>query len=193
VKNVRKAKFTQALFAGLSQKEAALRAGYKDGPGIEATASKLAKDKEVRAELARLQGVGTVAAIAEREEALRLLTEQMRGDLSEFIGFHDAVIRDAQGEIMKGIDGQPLMERVPRIDIEKAMKAGKIHLISAFEITDKGNIKVKLPDVQGAIDRLAKLLGWNLPDKVDIKHSGAPASLADAELLAEAKKYGINP
>lgn len=61
---IHKVKFACALWSGQPQKAAAVQAGYKDGAGLEATASHLTRDPIVIAELERLAG-------EERERAHR--------------------------------------------------------------------------------------------------------------------------
>jgi hypothetical protein len=183
---IKKVKFAQAVFAGKTQKQAALWAGYKAGPGLEALASKLMKDAIVDAELARLRQAGADKAVADQAEVERLLTEQIRGDVSDFVTIEKYVHKD--------LNGKPTGEVswVPKIDIKKASKQGKLHLLAGFEITEKGAVKFKMADVQGAIDRLARMKGWYKAEKHEVTHSVAPAEkLSDAELLAEAKRYGI--
>jgi hypothetical protein len=164
-------KFAQAVYAGLSQRDAAVRAGCKPGRGLDAQASKLARDAVVVAELARLHGQAAEKAAADRAELVGKLTEHFRADIGDFV---------------KVVNG------VPTLDFARLRKKKKTHLIESIEVTDKGSVKFKMHSVHGAADRLAKLLGLNAPEKnINMNVGNDAKGMSEAELLAEAKRLGI--
>lgn len=170
---VKKRKFAQGIFAGATQWEAARAAGYKGSEKtLQECASRLMKDPVVQKELELLNTLGRSKAIATRDEALQILTGHLRGGLDPFI--------DENGNI----------------DIAQAREAGKLHLLESYQKTETtgetvytASVKVKLHSVQGAVDRLAKLLGWNEPEKHE--HTVNVRSMSDQELQAEAKRLGL--
>lgn len=159
---VRRVRFAQLVFSGVDQKNAALQAGYKDGPGIESLASRLMKDGVVQRELERLRAQGEKDAIAKKEEAERLLTADMRASFADFLT----------------PDGQ--------LDLKAVKKLGRV--VKAFTVSDKG-VRIELQDRHGAIDRLAKLNGWYKPEKQEVTVTGPqPEQLTDEQLAEELKQ-----
>jgi hypothetical protein len=111
--------------------EAARRAGYKTKSNVKA-AQLLAKDS-IRAVIAERMK----ALQMETDEILIRLTEQARGNLGDFLA-----IRNGLGFI----------------DLDKAAKANKLHLLKSFNI-EKGGVKIELYDAQGALKTLAQIHG----------------------------------
>lgn len=170
--DVRKRKFAQAVYAGSDQREAAVAAGYADGPGAKAQASKLMRDRVVRDELARLNARGAAAAHATRDEFMGQMTAIVRVNPEDFVKL--------------GAAG-------PQIDLEKARRAGALKHIAGLSIrTDEfgPHTKIEWVDKLSAWDRLAKLMGWYAPEKHEHKIEGL-AELSDEELLRKAKELGI--
>lgn len=164
ISHVRKVKFAHAVFAGLEQQAAARKAGFKNGPGLQAQASRLARDPEVVLELERLRSEHEAKAVASREEVLQVLTRHLRGDLSQ------------------------LMTKDGKISLKKALKAGAIVGLESIGISKDG-IRFKLHSVQGAAERLARLQGYDKPVKIELTRS--VESMTEAELLAELAKLGV--
>jgi len=164
-KTIRKVKFAQAVFAGKTQAQAARAAGCAPGAGLEAQASRLMHDPEVVAEIDRLRKEHEAKAVATRQEILETLTRHLRGDLSQFV--------DAKG----------------RVSLQKALRAKQFAQLESLNITVDG-IKLKLHSVQGAAERLARLLGLNAPEKINLTR--AVESMTEAELMAELAKLEGN-
>jgi phage terminase small subunit len=185
---IRRVKYGQGLAANLTQRAAALAAGYRECPSLDALASKLAKHPEVQAEIARCQAASRAKAVAKRRRALEILTQQLEFDLGPYIEEYEAPVLTLTGQAL-GADGKPMMQKKLRIDVKKIKEDKKAHLLAGLEIRKDGSIKFNLHDKQGAIDRLAKLRGWNKPEKV--QHSGSvglgrdPAQMTQAEIDAE--------
>lgn len=135
---VRKNKFAQVLSTGADQRAAAIAAGYKKGPGIDGVASRLTRDPAVVEKLNTLRAMSDAKAVLTRERALEILTAHAEGDMTEFL----------TGNLL---------------DLGKAQKAGKLGLVKAYSLTEKG-VKVELYSVQTAIDQIAKMQGWNFAD-----------------------------
>jgi len=180
IAEVRRRKFTQALVAGQSQREAALAAGYKDGPGLDGIASRLMKHPDVVAHLAKLREQSDAKAVATREELLEGLTADWRRDLGPYMRFDEA----------GGYAG---------LDLAALKRDGKAHWIEEIEAVDVNlgtakepipaqRIKVKLASRHGAADRIAKLLGLNAPKKIEATVQQNLAGLSDEELKARVKE-----
>lgn len=148
----RKLTFAQSVFSGKSQREAALAAGYKSGNGLNVTAARLMKDAVVLAELGRLRLKSDEQAVATRSEALKVLSAELRATVADFLTFREEPF--GTGVI-----------QVPALDLEKARGLGSLGLLRELAFDEHGNVKkIKLPDVDAAVDRLAKMLGWNTPE-----------------------------
>lgn len=121
---------------------AALKAGYSEKTARSMGAENLTKP-DIKAEID--------ARIAEKamsaDEVLIRLGEQARGDIGEFLTFHDGI-------------------KLPLIDIAKAQD--KTHLIKKLKYRD-GQIEFELHDAQSALVQLGKHHGL-FTDKVE--HSG---------------------
>lgn len=173
--DVKKRKFAQGVFAGMDAYAAAKAAGYRGNKKtLQECASRLMKDAVVTAELAALNAAARDDSQATRDEAIKVLTEHLRANVDDFI--------DDDG----------------MIDLCAAREKGKLHLIE--KVTRKKadtkhgtseNVSVSFYSKHGAIDRLAKLLGWNEPEKHE--HNVHVSQLSDVELKALAAKYGIKP
>lgn len=84
LKNHRHEKFALALFKGMSQKDAAIEAGYKESRAYE-TSSRLVRDGKILArilELAKKAESDAIMSVRERKEKL---TEIGRGNIPDFI------------------------------------------------------------------------------------------------------------
>lgn len=159
---VKKAKFCLALFSGKTARDSAIEAGYKDGKGIDVTALRLTRDNFVVKELERLRVRAEHRAILKREEALSILSMQARGNLGDFIAFKG-----------KG--------KARTITYDFIHAADKLHLLQEIQITEATEdspqkIRIKLHDPQAAIEKIARMLGWNesealpLPPQVIIEN-----------------------
>ncbi len=183
---IKKVKFAQAVFAGKTQRQAAKVAGYKGKRGsVDAQASKLMADPIVAAEVEVLQEKARTSAVATRDEVLELLTRQLRADPGAMLAKIAQV--DQYGNPRLDSSGKALLMDV--IELAKARKAGLLEVADGIEIDKDNCVKISFPSKHGAIDRLAKLEGWNAPDKHQHEHKLRPAmEMTDAELIAECKK-----
>jgi phage terminase small subunit len=164
--------FAQAIHAGLDQGAAAQKAGYA---GSQAHASRLMRDKVVQAELARLRTVSEAEAVATRDEILKVLTKHLRASVADFVTVAGGV------------------------DLAAAKEAGKLDALQGVQVSEHNgengistNVRVELHSVQGAADRLARMLGYNAPEKVEHKvELRRVEEMTLEELEAEAKRFGI--
>jgi hypothetical protein len=158
--------FAREVFAGAGRAAAAIAAGYKGSDRtLAVTANRLMRHPVVVEELARLEAGARVQAIATREEALELLTRQLRFSPKAFL------------------------TEAGTLDLGAAVASGAAELLDGVEVSeteDGARVRVRFPDRQAAVDRLAKLLGWNKPEQHEIKHTtelkAMVAQLTDEEL-----------
>ncbi len=174
----KRTKFAQAIWQGMGQREAARAAGYKGSDrNLDAYASKMAKHGDVQTELARLREMarGETVRVAEKGDVLGVLTAQAIGGIGRYLRFDD------EGKFTG-------------VDLARIQQDGAMHLLHGLEFdAETGQPRrFKFASSQGAIDRLAKLLGWNAPKKHEVRHSDKDLKeLSDAELHAYAKKLGV--
>lgn len=111
--------------------EAARRAGYKwpDRQGQEKKAKFAAEIKAFLDE-----------KIMSADEALLLLSDQARADISDFLKFYDGV-------------------KDPFIDLSSAKDKGVLHLVKKIKYNDKGQPEIELYDAQAALRDILKIHG----------------------------------
>ncbi len=119
-------------------------------------------DAAARANAARLIANDSVAAeikrrIAERtmgpDEVLMRLGEQARADISDFFDVHE------------GLDNMFFL------NLDKAKKAGKLHLIKKMKYSAAGLPELELYDAQAALVHIGKHHKL-FADKLDVEHGG---------------------
>lgn len=123
--------------------EAARRAGYKwpDKQGQEKKA-KFADAIQERIEAVKMDA----------DEVLIRLSEQARGDVSEFLRFVDGV-------------------KDPFLDLKQAKEKGLLKLVKKFKYNYDGRPEIELYDAQSALQLLGKHLGL-FTDRVEHEHTG---------------------
>ena len=124
--------------------KAAERAGYKNA---RRQGSRLLTKADVAAEVRRLADKAETAAIVSREEACEILSSIARAAVVDY-ETHDGLIDIALGD-------RHAVQEVTQVACDK-----------------EGNpiVKFKLASKIQALDRLAKMLGWDAPTKLE--HSG---------------------
>jgi phage terminase small subunit len=145
--NRRQEVFVQEYLNCWNASEAARRAGYS----VKTAGSqgeRLLKDAEVAGVIAQ--------RIADTQikpaEVLRRLTEQARSSMADFITIDPATAE-------------------ARIDLMKAEKAGKLHLVKSARNTQWG-MAIELYDAQAALEKLGKALGV-LRENVNVNQEGS--------------------
>ena len=159
----RRIRFSQGIHAGLTQREALRQAGYKaSSKSLDEMGPRLMKHPDVVAHLAKLRAAGDRRAVLKREEALRILSQQVKG-LQGYMQYAERPIGPAPKE---GEEDTRVVARVlVGVDLEKLEADGKLHLVEGIKFTHDGRPEIRLATVQGALDRLAKLEGWAQPSK----------------------------
>ena len=133
--------FASGLAKGLTQADAAKAAGYKGNAKVlSVTGARLAQNAKVKARMQEVEAATLEAAKAGREEAIRTATAMLRARLSWFVKDGFINLKDLPPEAIDSLD--------------------------SIAVSDKG-VRITL-DRLGAIDRLAKMLGWNVPDEVNV-------------------------
>jgi hypothetical protein len=133
--------FATELAKGKTQVESAKDAGYKGSENVlHATAGRLVKHPSVIARMKEVEAATLEAAKAGREEAIRINTAMLRARLSWFVKDGFINLKDIPPEAIDSLD--------------------------SIRVSDKG-ITITL-DRGGATERLARLLGWNVPEEVNV-------------------------
>jgi Terminase small subunit len=91
----------------------------------------LKKEPEVAAAIAKRLEAETLAA----NEVLRLLSEQAQGTLEDFLNIDDVSVH---------------------VDLGKAKKAGKMHLLKTYKYSRKDGMEIQLHDAQSALVHLGR-------------------------------------
>jgi len=84
LKNKRHEKFALAIFKGMTQREAALKAGYKPSR-VDVTASELVRNRKVFDRIQELHGMAASDAIMTMREIMERLTEIGRARLTDYV------------------------------------------------------------------------------------------------------------
>jgi hypothetical protein len=159
--------FAEALAATGNQAEAGRVAALGKNPDVQA--SKMVRVPKVAAYLAALKAEAVQLAqqrtkrrIMGGAEVLERLTEQAEISLAEFV----TIVPDAPSPTAGPGDQKPAKtiddekrDRGWYIDIPKALEAGLGHLIQEISYDKQGLPRLKLPDRQGALDKLARYHG----------------------------------
>lgn len=158
----RQAAFVAEYLVDRNATHAAIRCGYSPRTAT-AQASRLLSKVNIQAEIARLQAEATTDAVLTHRETLEILTRIARANFADFIT----------------ADG--------RIDLAAVRSARPEGLVSLDVLSD-GSMRLRLADRVKAIERLAKLLGWDSPARVqteDVTPTRYDLSkLSDEELTA---------
>lgn len=153
-----KLQYARLVFEGYEQTEALRKIGETGSQQkLHVKGSRWRRSKIVEDEIQRLRDEAGKKAIITREECIKILADHARGSLGHFI--------------KAGENGDFYF------DLDEARSQNKMHLLEQVELEEfyvkgaqSGLVKIKkfkLHSVQGAIDRLAKLEGWNAPEKVE--------------------------
>ena len=165
---VRKVKFARAVAAGESQTAAAVAAGYSK-VCARVKGSKLMRDAVVQGELARAREADAAKWAGVREKALGRLVEALEAKASDYVVVaSDGAARIDVKKALKTLD------RLVGVKVKPRMMGG--------EATDE--VEIELPDKLAVIDRLAKLLGWNAPEKHEVTQTTEVQAMSDAEVEA---------
>jgi len=137
--------FCQAMVVSDNASEAYRAAYSTKGGSVSPNASRLLALPHVAARVQELRDRAADKAVAERREALVELTRIARGRLGNYLR------EDGTIDVAKLADAGPEVESFQLVDTEHGQRAS-----------------IKLRDPIRAIERLAKMLGWDQPDKLEV-------------------------
>lgn len=137
----------------LNATKAATRAGYSEKTARQIGA-RLLSDVDIRAEIDRRAELTITKA-----SVLRLTAEHASGSMEDFLTITDEVIgvyvtHDEHGEPIEN----PITRPVAYLDLEKAQRRGKLHLIKKYSNGPKG-VSLELYSAQEANRDLGKFYG----------------------------------
>lgn len=142
--------FCREYLVDLNATRAAIRA-YYSAANAGAIASRLLGKETIQARLAELRAdIASAAGITPLTLALELKKVAL-ANLEDYVvwGQDGVTLRDH-----RDVDGSVVAE------------------VSETKTANGGSVRIKLHDKLGAIQQLTKLLGFNAPDKAEIKHTG---------------------
>ena len=141
----KRAVFVEEYLRTRNASEAARVAGYAH-PGAEGY--RLLKIAEIADEVSRRTSELAMSA----DEVLLRLADQARGNMADFVTFVEGV-------------------RVPILDLSKAERVGKMHLVKKLKYTADGGVEFELYDAQAALVQLGKVHKL-FTDKQDVTIDG---------------------
>ena len=145
----------QYFICGFNATEAAKRAGYQGNQDVLSSVGwENLRKPEIKAEIERRMAEFHMSA----NEVLARLADHAAASLDDFLS--------SSG---RGI----------KLDLVKAKKAGKLHLVKSYNKGKQG-LKIELVDQQAALVALARHHNL-LTDKMDITSGGEPLKVNDAE------------
>lgn len=144
----KRAAFVREYVKDFNATAAALRAGYSARTAA-SQGGRLLDNVEIQTAIKQLTDSATSACIMDHIEACEILTAMARGHIGHYMGEDGAINQSA-------ITGT-FPQAVQSVDV-------------VTQVDDKGNVshvtKLRLNDRVRAIERLAKLRGWDAPTKV---------------------------
>ena len=162
------------------QAKAAHGKPLKNRESAESSASRMMQMAKPAAFMAAMNAAAVSAAVMTKQEALEMLTRQARTPLSDLVEWARYPIASDMmtGEVTEWQTGwriKPSVEQDPE----------KMALIS--ELTHgKDGIKIKTHSQQAALTLLAKLQGWEAPQKLDATVTAKPHATMSPQEAARA-------
>lgn len=175
------------VLAGMTQRAAYYAAGgsAKSDESADSTAAIMLSNAKVKAFMDSMKAQAISDAIMSREEAMRILTDLARGNLTDLVKFKTVNI----GKDME--TGEDINQTAWTIDEDlQQSDPAKLIIISELEVGKNGP-KIKQHSKTAAIQQLAKMQGWESASKHEIAGPGGGpiltkdvSDLSDEALLA---------
>lgn len=166
------------IVSGKKMAEAHMAAGGKaKGKQVaESSAVRTLKNPKVKAFYESLMEQVAERVVMDRAEALQILTDIARVKITDVVEFGTL-------KVGEDADGNPIEQAVWKFKDGAELDDATARAISEVA-TGKDGLKLKLHAQTGAIDQLAKILGWNAPTKTELSGpEGAPLRV-DVDLKA---------
>ena len=178
-------KFALGVVAGKSLIQSYLDAGGKaTGTAAYTGASDLHAEPSIQAFLKAMNAPLVSAAIMSREEALEKLTAFARTGISELVDFGEYNLGEDE-------DGNPIVQSSWRIKPQTLQDPMKMAVISELTAGRDG-IKLKTHSPLQAIQQLAKMQGWDAPQKTELTgKDGGPIHVVNLEDLTDEQLAAI--
>ena len=175
------------VLAGMTQRAAYYAAGgsAKSDESADSTAAIMLSNAKVKAFMDSMKAQAISDAIMSREEAMKILTDLARGNLTDLVKFKTVNI----GKDME--TGEDINQTAWTIDEDlQQSDPAKLIIISELEVGKNGP-KIKQHSKTAAIQQLAKMQGWESASKHEIAGPGGGpiltkdvSDLSDEALLA---------
>lgn len=175
------------VLAGMTQRQAYYKAGgtAANDQTADAVCSRLLSDAKVKSFMDSMKTQAISDAIMNREEAMKILTQLGRGNLTDIVKFKTVHVgQNAE-------TGDDVHQTAWTIDEElQANDPDKLMIISELEVGKNGP-KIKQHSKVAAIAQLAKMGGWESASKHEISGPGGGpiltkdvSELSDDQLMA---------
>lgn len=166
-------KLVLAVVSGMKYAEAHFAAGgkAKDKQVAESSTGRTLKIAKVKAFYESLMEQVEQQVVMDRAEALQILSDLARVKITDIVDFGTLKVGEDE-------DGNPIEQAVWQFKDSKDLDPATARAISEVA-TGKDGLKLKIHSQTGAIDQLAKILGWNAPTKQEISGpEGAPLQVS---------------
>lgn len=165
----KQAAFVEYYCQTRSGAEAARRAGYSENSIYSIASENLRKPK-------------IQAAIAERDAAIQMQTDEVLTRLSEMAR---ASIEPFLTFIKRKDEDSDAEHFYPIVDLKKAQRLGMLHLVKKLTYDRRGMPQIEFHDSQAALEKIARIHGMFKPDRLALELS------PQAQVLIE--QLGIKP
>lgn len=170
------------VLAGMTQRQAyyAAEGSAKSDTAADTSASEIMNNPKVKAFMDSMKRQAVNDAIMDREEAMKILTQLGRGNLTDIVKFKTVHVgQNAE-------TGDDVHQTAWTIDEElQASDPDKLMIISELEVGKNGP-KIKQHSKVAAIAQLAKMGGWESASKHEISGpGGGPILTKDVSELSD--------
>lgn len=170
------------VLAGMTQRQAyyAAEGSAKSDTAADTSASEIMNNPKVKAFMDSMKVQAVSDAIMSREEAMKILTQLGRGNLTDIVKFKTVHVgQNAE-------TGDDVHQTAWTIDEElQANDPDKLMIISELEVGKNGP-KIKQHSKVAAIAQLAKMVGWESASKHEISGpGGGPILTKDVSELSD--------
>ncbi len=152
------------VVGGMSHRAAYRAAGgkAKKDSSADSTVSKMLSSDKVKAFYDSLIAIAATSSIMTREEAMQILTNQARTNVSDIADFRKIKVGDDE-------DGDPVYQTV--WDLKNSDELTPEQAASIMEVSaGKDGLKFKMHDQKAAIKQLTEMEGWNAAQRME--HTG---------------------
>lgn len=102
-------------------------------------------------------------------EVVVRLASQARGTIADFVEIVDVPMTDKQGKPILDQNGNFVMTKMPRINLDTPQARNSLHLVKKISVSTNGGFAIEMYDAQKAMELIGKSLGMFTNDDL-MKH-----------------------